>query len=164
MFVKITLSIAKAFKYNKYLFIMKLISHRGNLYGPNKLDENNPQYVSSAVEKGFDVEIDVFFFNDSLWLGHDEPVYKIDVKWLMNNNLWCHAKNLEALDLLLKFQNIHCFWHQNDDFTLTSKGYIWTYPEKQIVKNSILVITNDIEKEKLPDCYGVCSDFVGKLK
>ena len=42
----------------------KIISHRGNLNGgvPNK--ENNPKYVLSSIEKGFETEIDVWFLNN----------------------------------------------------------------------------------------------------
>ena len=26
--------------------------------------------------------------------------------------------------------NCHYFWHQEDDYTITSKGIIWAYPGK----------------------------------
>ena len=39
---------------------MILISHRGNIFGPNKKDENKIEYVENALNLGFDVEIDVF--------------------------------------------------------------------------------------------------------
>ena len=50
---------------------------------------------------------------------------------LLIQKIWFHAKNIEAFYELLKL-NIVCFWHQNDDVTLTSNGYIWTYPGKQL--------------------------------
>ena len=40
---------------------MFLISHRGNLNGPNIKDENNPDYIMEALSKDFDVEIDNLF-------------------------------------------------------------------------------------------------------
>jgi len=53
--------------------------------------------------------------------------------------------------------NIHCFWHQEDDVTLTSKGYLWTYSGKELTENSIAVLP-----EKKPDVEvaGICSDYV----
>jgi hypothetical protein len=30
---------------------MKLISHRGNILGPDKLNENKPEYVIDAINK-----------------------------------------------------------------------------------------------------------------
>lgn len=137
---------------------MKIISHRGNLDGPNRNKENSTSGIISALNYGFDVEIDVWNKNGKWYLGHDEPTYKIDEKFLQNNKLWCHAKNLDALNLMLKNNKIHCFWHQKDDFTLTSKGYIWTYPRKDTKDNSIIVLTN--KKDKIhKNCFGICTDY-----
>jgi len=38
---------------------MKLIAHRGNINGPNALEENNPEYIDSAKPLGYNVVIDV---------------------------------------------------------------------------------------------------------
>ena len=53
---------------------------------------------------------------------------------------------------------VHCFWHQGDDYTLTSNGYIWTYPGKLLTTKSICVKPNSIEEIK--GCSGVCSDYI----
>lgn len=136
---------------------MKIISHRGNLNGPNSITENSVLAISAALDKGFDVEIDVWFKNGKWYLGHDKPNYQIDESFLENKKLWCHAKNLDALNLMLKNKKIHCFWHQNDDFTLTSKNYIWTYPDKDTRYSSIIVL---IKKQKIPKkTFGICTDF-----
>ena len=42
---------------------MKIISHRGNLNGPNSVSENSILAISRALGQGFDVEIDVWFKN-----------------------------------------------------------------------------------------------------
>ena len=140
-----------------------LISHRGNLTGSNKDLENNPSYIEKAINLGFDVEVDVYFKKNQLFLGHDEPIFRIDVSFLKNKKIWCHAKNIESLDYLLNFNDIHVFWHQNDDFTLTSRGYIWTYPGKYVTNKSILVLDKNISKQNLPVCMGICSDYVSYL-
>jgi len=135
---------------------MILISHRGNLNG--KCDEeNHPDHIDMALTQGFDVEIDVWKVLDEYYLGHDEPQYKVSMKFLKNEKLWCHAKNIEALYDMNK-EGVHCFWHQTDDVTLTSKGYLWTYPEKGLTKNSIAVLPKEIDKNL--NCYGVCTDEV----
>ena len=38
---------------------MILISHRGNINGPNPEMENNPEYIQKALDLGYDVEVDV---------------------------------------------------------------------------------------------------------
>ena len=141
---------------------MKFISHRGNLCGPNPNLENKPSHIIEALNSGFDVEVDVFFVNKKFYLGHDKPQYKTSKKILINNKIWCHAKSIEALNAL-KNTNAHFFWHQNDDVTLTSKGYFWTYPGKKLFNKSICVLP-EIKPYKKINCYGICSDFIIKYK
>jgi hypothetical protein len=141
---------------------MILISHRGNINGPNKSMENSPLYIMEALNKGYNVEVDVWYINNYFWLGHDGPCYKTNYKFLMDEKLWCHAKNLDALIQMKKYA-IHYFWHENDTVTLTSKNYIWAYPGKQPIKNSIAVMP-ELYKEDVSLCRGVCSDFIIQYK
>lgn len=147
---------------------MILISHRGNINGKQEERENTISYINEALEKGYDVEVDVWGKGDFLYLGHDKANTLVDPIFLRNPSIWCHAKNLQAL-IRLNFltkkggYNIHYFWHQRDDVTLTSKNYIWAFPGKQPIKNSIAVIPERFD-DKLTDCIGVCSDFIGNYK
>ena len=142
---------------------MILISHRGNLDGKNKSEENNPIYIEEALNAGYEVEIDVWYKYGEFYLGHDSPKYQVDKSFLQNDKLWCHAKNLNALNEMLKHSDIHCFWHQEDDFTLTSRGVIWTYTGKEITPKSISVLPENSDKE-IGECLGVCSDYIIKYK
>jgi len=137
---------------------VKAISHRGNLRGPDKDTENLPGQVTKAVNSGFDCEIDVWKISDKFFLGHDDPRYEIGVDFLKNGRLWCHAKNLEALESML-YNNIHCFWHETDKFTITSKGYIWTFPGEEVVDKSVIV-HKGADWENKYDCHAVCSDYL----
>jgi len=140
-----------------------LIAHRGNISGPNKDLENNPDYLLRALDLGYSVEIDVWYINNTFLLGHDFPVYEVEEKFLMNERIWCHAKNLNSLEKMLLNSKIHCFWHQTDDYTITSKGYIWAYPGKKIGKNTICVMPENTDyNNSRSDYVGVCSDFVEK--
>lgn len=144
---------------------MILISHRGNISGAYPESENSPPYIVKALDMGFQVEIDVWHFDGVFYLGHDKPQYKVRESFLMNDDFWCHAKNFEALTRLLKI-DVNCFWHESDDFTLTSNKKIWTYPNKQVNENSIIVCKNIEETVKYSNMqiFGICSDFVGDLK
>jgi hypothetical protein len=56
------------------------------------------------------------------------------------------------------------FWHEEDSYTLTSNGLIWTYPGKPATNRSILVLRG---QEPLPDpfiAFGVCSDYVKTIQ
>lgn len=142
---------------------MLRISHRGNLTGPNKEQENQPEYVLKALRAGFDVEIDVWLVGDDLFLGHDHPDHKIDLRFLYHGNFWCHAKNVDVLAFLAQ-NGFHCFWHQEDDVTLTSRGYLWTYPGKPLTGHkSIAVMPERVPGWDVSKAWGICSDHVGEL-
>lgn len=153
---------------------MKLIAHRGNIEGPNPLEENNPDYIEKAISEGYDVEIDVRYdkYEEQFYLGHDNSQYLVSRYWLAQNMefLWIHCKNTEALCQFSKTGGYNYFWHQEDDFTLTSKKYIWSYPGKPYSPNSIIVMPewnlkiDSFSDLKVYDCFGICSDYVGRIK
>ena len=139
---------------------MKLISHRGNLEGPDLRYENNPVYVKDAMSARFEVEIDVRSINGNYFLGHDEPNFCVKESFLENPSLWCHAKNGEALQRMLQNQNIHCFWHQKDKYTVTSKGIVWVFPSEVLLKNSVCVLPELGYNKLIKKCHGICSDYI----
>tara|TARA_R110002020_G_scaffold420458_2_gene629621 strand:+ start:1743 stop:2252 length:510 start_codon:yes stop_codon:yes gene_type:complete len=140
-------------------YLTKLISHRGNTEGPNPERENKKSYIQEALDMGYDVEIDVWNINKTWFLGHDYPSQEIDIKFLMNNKLLCHAKNLAALDGMLIHTNIHCFYHADDPYTITSRGYIVSYPGYEVTPRTICM-KPELARPNL-DCYGICSDYIG---
>ena len=141
---------------------MKLISHRGNINGKNPEMENCPSYIDDTINLGYEVEIDLWVIEKELHLGHDIPEYKIDLNWLNDRSkkLWIHCKNIEAMSFLNGIDSdFNYFWHQEDTVTLTSKNFIWAYPGKQPIKNSIAVMP-EIYKDNTEECLGICSDYV----
>ena len=150
------------------------ISHRGNVTGPDKLSENSPSYIEEAINLGFECEIDVHYFSktNEIYLGHDGPQYLVNFEWLLKlkEKLWIHCKNAGAIEFFaLNQRTFNFFWHQKDDFTLTSFGIIWAYPGITPLIGSILVlpeITGIEPKDlnSLPPIRGVCSDYVGRFK
>lgn len=141
------------------------IAHRGNLSGPAKDKENHPDHIINAITYGqendfnIDVEIDVWVKNSRIILGHDEPQYEVTEEFLVDNLtfLWCHAKNMPALKYLI-MSGFNCFWHQEDDAVLTSRGIIWTYPGKELTSISIAVMPETVPEWNIDNALGVCSD------
>jgi hypothetical protein len=145
--------------------IKHYISHRGNIDGRVINAENSPEQINFALTQGYEVEIDVWFVDDSFYLGHDEPLYLVEESFLEDNRLWCHAKNEESFYKMLSNPKIHSFWHQTDDFTLTSKGIPWVFPGKKISENSIWVLPEKTSyKNILLNCLGICSDYIQRYK
>lgn len=147
---------------------MILISHRGNILGSTPDQENHPDYILKALQQGYDVEIDVWY-TDKFMLGHDKPQYEFPFDLLKNfhTKLWLHCKNTLALVKLKEIDpmvtRLNYFWHENDTITLTSKNYIWAYPGKQPIKNSIAVMP-ELNNDTITECIGICSDYIGKYK
>jgi hypothetical protein len=141
---------------------MRLISHRGNINGRIESEENKPSYIDLSISSGYEVEIDVWQINNVLWLGHDFPQYKIDISWIIerSDKLWVHCKNIDALIFFHNnYQEVNYFWHQTDTLALTSKKFIWVYPGKQPIPNSIAVLP-ELFNDDVSQCLGVCSDFI----
>ena len=148
---------------------MKLIAHRGLINGPDKSLENHPDQILKVVELGYDCEVDFWVVNGEFYLGHDTYQYQIDEYFLLRlGNAWIHAKNLDALYFLSSSQkSLNYFWHQEDDFTLTSQGYIWTYPGKVLTDRSVSVMPEWIDPNFINlnfNCFGICSDYISKIE
>ena len=148
---------------------MLLIAHRGNINGPSDR-ENTPAQIDWCVQNSIDCEIDIWKSGDTLFLGHDLPQYQISLDWLAKrkDKLWIHCKNSLALTFFSTQRDIdwNFFWHQEDEYTITSKGYVWVYPGCEIVSESICVLP-ELWIDKYPSwdiglCAGICTDFVTK--
>jgi hypothetical protein len=143
---------------------MILISHRGNIDGKILEKENHPNYIDATLGSGYDVEVDVWYIDGKIMLGHDNPQYEVNLRWFTDriNKLWVHCKNMESL---IYFRDcgydINYFWHQTDDVIITSKGFLWAHPGKQPINNSIAVLP-ELFNDDIKECIGVCSDFIIK--
>ena len=148
------------------------IAHRGNLDGPNPVTENTKSQVDRCIKEGYDVEIDVRYdsVTKSFWLGHDEPKEMVNLFWLASNvnQLWIHCKDFTTLHKFADdMPNYNFFWHQGDDYTLTSKKNIWSYPGKPYSNKTVIVMPEETNMDfnllKATNCYGICTDYPTKL-
>ena len=146
---------------------MKLIAHKGNVNGPDPSKENTPEQIEWCIDNGYDVEIDIRYNpdNDKFYLGHDEHQHEVNWWWLAGKSahLWIHCKDLTTLhEFTAKTSGYNYFWHQGDDYTLTSWGQILASPGKPYKDDTVIVVENP-EDVKEYDCYGICSDYVGRI-
>lgn len=145
---------------------MKLIAHRGLIEGPNKHLENQPAQVERSLARGYDCEIDLWVFDNRLYLGHDGPQYNITREFLEQPGLWVHAKHLPALEWLLDTE-LNYFWHQEDYYTLTSHHWIWAYPGQPVTSRSVQVMpeTADPSLNNIDwHAHAVCSDWILRIQ
>lgn len=149
---------------------MIFISHRGNLNGKIPSRENTKSYINEALSAGYHVEVDVWYIDNKWYLGHDKPTDNVDEDFLLTRNatpsLWLHCKNVEALANLTYYRNYvgfpNFFTHDSDPYTLTSNGFIWAYPGKQLCNHSICVLPElaSYSRDEISICCGVCSDYI----
>ena len=148
-------------------FVLKLIAHRGNVAGRDQTLENSPEYIDTAISLAYDVEIDVRYVDQTIWLGHDKPERNVSFDWIKDrsNKLWIHCKDINALEFFQKnnqHNEFNFFWHENDTVTLTSKNYIWAFPGITCC-NSIAVLP-ELTNHDVSKHLGVCSDIIKNYK
>lgn len=154
-----------------------IISHRGNLDGPNPVRENRLDYISEALKVVLFCEVDLWKFGEYLFLSHDKPVstneYQVGVEHFLYENkdkLVIHCKNIQALQMMTGLKNSYqynYFWHENDAYTLTSAGWIWAYPDKQVfttrhqqVDTFSVAVMPEINDTDTKNFMAICTDFV----
>ncbi|MGD0340518.1 MAG: hypothetical protein ABSA76_02255 [Bacteroidales bacterium] len=140
-----------------------IISHRGNLNGPNPVEENNPTKVMGVIAQGFDVEVDLWYLPEGIFLGHDAPKYKVDYWFLINKHLWIHCKNVKAIACLSEDERLNLFYH-TEGATYTSKGYLITEPGKSVGYKSIACMPELVKDWDIREAYGVCTDYPLKYR
>ena len=149
---------------------MKIISHRGNINGPVAEKENRPSYIDSAIQLGYDVEVDLRIIDNDFWLGHDEPQYKIELSWmrLRKDNIWFHCKDINSALVLAKLdQGFQYFCHSQEPYVCTSHKYLWIHDLTGKINDKCiipLISKEDIEKYNNDIPYGICTDFVNFIK
>ena len=149
---------------------MHFISHRGNINGKDVEKENHPDQVLYCLNKGYEVEIDVWYIDNKFYLGHDSPQYHVSLNLLMNTKLWAHCKNVEALTRVCGITTINAFYIDKEAFTLTTNRYIWSGPGCDCYyppHRTICAIPEDerwkkdqVELDRIVNFAGICSDNI----
>ena len=143
---------------------MIYIAHRGNIDGPNPNGENDPLYIMEALKLGYDAEVDVRCDKLDFMLGHDYAKYKVDIQFLLNPKIWCHAKDIITFYRLI-ISGAHTFFHDKDDVVLTTKKYLWTFPSKYLTRRSIAVLPEICDSDyTFWNAAGICSDYIKTYK
>jgi hypothetical protein len=136
------------------------IAHRGNIAGPNLKLENTPEYLQAAMDAGYGVEVDIQWDRGVLYYGHDYSLEPVDEKFIIKRDVFCHAKNIEAIPALMSL-GCNVFVHDTDPCVYTSKGHIWCYPGVHVKSDKAIWL--DLHGEPLPEdipskLYGICGD------
>lgn len=146
-----------------------IVSHRGNLTGPDIKYENTIGQVMYALSFGFFVEIDVWKLEgeDFFRMGHDKPRLgeAIPLNFLEDEKLFCHCKNEEAYQFLKNNDKVKAFQHE-DEPLVHIKNFKWLHSSNNSKPdNSIKVILGEINEIESLKCYtGICTDYPLRLR
>jgi len=143
---------------------MIYISHRGNLAGRKPELENTPEYIDTALAKGYYCEVDVFEQDGVLLLGHDDGQIPTSIQFLKKSGIIAHAKNLQAFATMLQ-HDVHCFFHNTDAYTLTSRKWIWAYPNQPgTLTHPTVAVLPELHNTDVSKFDGLCSDYIEQYK
>lgn len=148
--------------------VCQQICHRGNVNGSVKELENNFGVLIQRSIQGHYVEVDVWYHENHLWLGHDKPEYKITLEWLAaDKRRLIHAKDGKTLEHLLqesgrKALDLHVFYHTDEDYVLTNKGLVICYPGKPLLQGSLCMMPERAQysQQELLKSFAICSDTI----
>jgi hypothetical protein len=130
---------------------------------------NLRDHYERLIAEGFDVEVDLRWKEHNFYLGHDDSQYYVPMSWLVKwkDKLWIHCKDLESIDGISSSGiDFHYFWHENDRYTLTSKGIGWCLVGQIPFQNSIVVLPESMNYydsykgnyDIILNTRGICSD------
>lgn len=142
------------------------ICHRGVLNTTAKELENNLGVLIQREIQGVAVEVDVWYAEKSLWLGHDKPEYRITLEWLAaSRRRLIHAKDGATFAYLLeeagkRALDLHIFYHTEEDYVLTNKGLLICYPGQPLLPGSLCMMPEraSYTPEQLQCVAAICSD------
>ena len=140
--------------------------HRGILTPGAKELENNLGVLIQREIQGLSVEVDVWYHEGTLWLGHDKPEYKISLEWLgASRRRLIHAKDGITFAYLLEEAgkrglDLHVFYHTDEDYVLTNKGLVICYPGQPLLPGSLCMMPEraSYTAEQLGCVSAICSD------
>ena len=147
--------------------VQQHICHRGILNTSAKELENNFGVLIQREIQGLAVEVDVWYAEKSLWLGHDKPEYRITLEWLAaSRRRLIHAKDGATFAYLLeeagkRALDLHVFYHTDEDYVLTNKGLVICYPGQPLLPGSLCMMPEraSYSPEQLVNAYAICSDL-----
>lgn len=142
---------------------MKIYSHRGNLSGKT-LRENEPAFLQECIAAGFHVEVDLRFVDGDYYLGHDEPIYRINLEDFDRKEIIFHLKTPHVPPL----RHADAFAIENDNYVLTLRGLLWANygqaPTPQSVMCSPELVgdarpIDDFVRAMQQGAAGICTDY-----
>jgi hypothetical protein len=149
---------------------MLIISYQGIYDGQNFEDANTPGQIAKAFNNGFSCMVDVWRFDDKLYLGIENDWVEVTDKYLQGVKWWLNCQNQDAYDYLIAqpvklYPNVFIFNNVATESTpTTSRGGQTIVPGNvPIDNNSIVYLPEIVDRGLLSTvklrCFGITSVY-----
>lgn len=142
-----------------------IISYMGNTDGRDLERQNQPKFLTAALNAGWHVCVTVLFQNGSFVLPHapDEHGFgfsPMPPAFFSKPRVWSQALDPATLNALCDI-NAHCFIWTPDEPTLTSAQFIWTPAGHELVDRAIACFPEQADNAWLHDAEpaGICTEY-----
>jgi hypothetical protein len=154
---------------------MLFISQYGNINHKHYGQENRELYISQAIDSGYTVKIDVWFFDDVPWIGTNSNKQMTSIYFLFKHKLALiiEVKNSNAYQFFLDHKEMFHYFIRDNHRNLpvkTSKNVYWCeilsdeIPKKDQIfvmpEYSNIYSIKDLNKYTNSVLYGICSDYI----
>jgi hypothetical protein len=149
---------------------MLIISYQGIYDGQNFESANTPEQIAKAFNSGFSCMVDVWRFDDKLYLGRENDYIEVTDRYLQGSKWWLNCQNQDAYDYLLAqprklYPNVFIFPNvdtESEPTTTTSNKTI--VPGTVPIDNDSVVYLPEIDDKGLLStvhlrCFGICSVY-----
>lgn len=149
---------------------MLIISYQGIYDGQNFESANTPSQLAKAFNSGFSCMVDVWRFDNKLYLGRENDWLEVTDTYLQGNKFWISCQNQDAYDYLLAqprklYPNVFIFPNveTESESTLTTSNKTIVPGTVPIDNNSIVYLPEIDDKGLLSTvkltCFGIISMY-----
>jgi hypothetical protein len=149
---------------------MLIISYQGIYEGQNFESANTPNQIAKAFNSGFSCMVDVWRFDNKLYLGRENDWIEVTDRYLQGVRFWLNCQNQDAYNYLSSqpsnlYPNVFIFSDVNTESTpTTSRGGQTIVPGNvPLNNNSIVFLPEIVDRGMLSTvklrCFGIASVY-----
>lgn len=154
---------------------MLIISYQGIYDGQNFESANTPGQIGKAFNNGFSCMVDVWRFDNKLYLGRENDWIEVTDRYLQGNRFWLNCQNTDAYAYLISqpvklYPNVFKFSDvSTESVPTTSRGGQTIVPGNvPIDNNSVVYLPEIVDRGMLSTvklrCYGITSIYCTFIK
>lgn len=154
---------------------MVIISYQGIYDGQNFESANTPDQIGKAFNQGYSCMVDVWRFDNKLYLGRENDWIEVTDRYLQGSRFWLNCQNTDAYDYLMAqpvklYPNVFKFSNVDTESTPTTsrRGQTIVPGNVPIDNNSIVYLPEIVDRAMFSTvklrCFGITSVYCTFIK